>query len=82
VTSTESGTELDLSFGIASSTSIRPLLDESVRFQEELDRIFWISIPYILEIGEIYFDEEDFFNKQDKHKNNEKKRRKSRITLV
>jgi hypothetical protein len=82
VTSLESGTELDLSFGTASSASIRQISDESVRCQEELDRIFGPSIPYILKIEEICFDEEDVFKKQDKHKKKEKKRRKSGINLV
>jgi hypothetical protein len=82
VTPSESGTELDLSFGTASSTSVRQHSDESVRYQEELDRIFGPSIPYVLEIGDIYFDEDDVFNKQDEHKKNKKKKRKSGTNLV
>jgi hypothetical protein len=64
------------------STSIRRHSNESVRNQEELDRIFGPSIPYVLEIGDIYFDEDDVFNKQDKHINNKKKQRKSGTNLV
>ena len=43
--------------------------------------IFGPSIPYILKIEEICFDEEDVFKKQDKHKRKEKKRRKNGINL-
>ena len=74
VTPSKSGTKLDLSFGTASSTSVHQHLDESVRYQEELDRIFGPSVPYVLEIGDIYFDEDDVFNKQDEHKKNKKKK--------
>jgi hypothetical protein len=82
VTLSKSGTELDSSFSTASSTSIHQLSDESVRCQEKLDRIFGSSIPYVLEIGDICFDEDDVFDKQDEHKKKEKKSRKNRINLV
>jgi hypothetical protein len=82
VTLSKSGTELDSSFNTASSTSNHQLSDESVRCQEELDRIFGPSIPYVLEIGDICFDEDDVFDKQDEHKKKEKKRGKSGIDLV
>ena len=48
VTPSKSGTELDLSFGTASSTSVRQHSNESVRCQEDLDRIFGPYIPYVL----------------------------------
>jgi hypothetical protein len=82
VTPSKSGTKLDLSFGTASLASIHQLSNESIRCQDELDRIFGPFIPYILNIEDIFFDEEDVFKKQDKHKNKEKKRRKSGINLV
>jgi hypothetical protein len=48
-----------------------------------LYRIFGPSIPYVLEIRDINFDEDDVFNKQDEHKKNKKKkRRKSGTNLV
>jgi hypothetical protein len=47
-----------------------------------LDRIFGLSIPYVLEIGDICFDEDDVFDKQEEHKNKETKRGKSGIDLV
>jgi hypothetical protein len=82
VTLLKSGTESDSSFGIVSSTSIHQLSDESVGCQEELDRIFGSYIPYVLGIGDIYFDEDDIFNKQDKRKKRTKKNRKRGINLV
>jgi hypothetical protein len=66
---------LDLSFGTHHQHQFQ-LSDESVRCQEELDRIFGPSIPHILEIEEIYFDEEDVFKKQDKHKKKKRKEEK------
>jgi hypothetical protein len=40
------------------------------------------SILYVLEIRDIYFDEDDVFDKQDKHKKKEKERRKKGINMV
>jgi hypothetical protein len=54
-------TELDLSVGNVSSTSTHQLSEESVRCQEELDRIFGPLPPYVLEIGDICFDKDDLF---------------------
>jgi hypothetical protein len=79
VASSETRIELDSSVDPASSTSIHHLLDESVRCQEELDRIFGPSIPYVLEIEDICFDEDDFFDKQEEHKRKENKKGKSGI---
>jgi hypothetical protein len=82
VTLLKSGTELDSPFDTASSTSTHHLSNESVKCKEELDRIFGQSIPYVLEIGDICFDEDDVFDKQDEHKKKEKKRGKSGIDMV
>jgi hypothetical protein len=76
VTSSESGTELDLSFETASSTLVCQHPDESIRYHEDLNRIFGPYDPYILEIGDIYFDEDDVFNKQVEHKKNKKNKTK------
>jgi hypothetical protein len=68
VAPSESGMGLDLLVGSALSASICQLSDESVRCQDELERIFGPSIPNVLEPGEIYVGKEDTFNKQGKHK--------------
>jgi hypothetical protein len=47
-----------------------------------LDRIFGPSIPYVLEIGDIRFVEDDIFNKQVKHKGKENKRVKRGIDMM
>jgi hypothetical protein len=80
--SSETRTELDSSFGTASSTSTHQLSHESIRCQEELDRIFGPSIPYVLEIEDICFNEDDFFDKKEEHKKKENKKGKSGIDLV
>jgi hypothetical protein len=82
VTLSKSGTELDSSFDTASSTSTHHLSDESIICQEEFDRIFGSSIPYLLEIANICLDEDDVFDKQDEHKKKENKRGKSGIDMV
>jgi hypothetical protein len=82
VTSSETGTKLDLAFGTTSSTLTHQLSNELVRCQKELDRIFGPSIPYVLEIEDIFFDEDDFFDKQEEHKKKENKKGKSGIDLV
>jgi len=82
VAPSKSGTELDLSVGTALSASICELSDQSIRCQDESERIFGPSIPDVLEPGEIYVGKEDIFNKQGQHKKYKKKRRKNGINLV
>jgi hypothetical protein len=65
---------LDSSFDTLSSTSTHHLSNESIRCQEELDRIFGPSIPYVLEIEDICFDKDDFFDKHEEHKKKENKK--------
>jgi hypothetical protein len=42
---------------------------KSVNGQDELDRIFGPSTPYVLEPGDIYFGKEDTFDRQNEYKN-------------
>jgi len=75
VTSSDFGTELDLSFDTASSASIRQILDESIRCQEELDRIFGPSIPYILKLEDIFLTKRmSSKNRASKKERKEKKK--------
>jgi hypothetical protein len=68
-THSESGFGLNLSVGSALSASICQLSDKSFDGQDELDRIFGPSTPYVLEPGDIYFGKEDTFDRQNDYKN-------------
>jgi hypothetical protein len=47
----------------------------------ELDRIFRPLTPYILKVEDIYFDENDVFNKQEEQKRKENNKGKSGVDL-
>jgi hypothetical protein len=76
ITSLEIGIELDSSFDTSSTMLVRQRSEESIICQEELDRIFGPSIPYVLEIEDICFDKDDVFDKQEEHKKKDNKREK------
>jgi hypothetical protein len=69
VAPSESEVGLELSVGSALLTSIFQLSDESFNGQDDLDRIFGPSIPYVLEPGDIYFGKEETFDRQSENKN-------------
>jgi hypothetical protein len=73
-THSELGFGLNLSVGSALSASICQLSDKSFDGQDELDRIFGPSTPYILEPGDIYFGKEDTFDRENDYKNEKTKK--------